>query len=95
MAAKMVTVLNNQNLLDIALQEFGNAKAAFDLCLSNGLNLTDEAIGLEVSIQANDYTDTTMLNFYNERHIKPATVNPALAPEGVGFDIVENTLYIR
>lgn len=71
-----VTVLNNQNLLDIALQETGDAKAAYGIALHNGVNLTDDVVGKELSVLESDYSDITILNFYKEKNIKPATSLP-------------------
>jgi hypothetical protein len=38
----MITIIENQSLLDVALQENGNALAAFDLAIKNGINITDD-----------------------------------------------------
>lgn len=93
--ANKVSVLNNQNLLDIALQEFGDAKAAYGLALRNGVNITDDVVGKEINIATDDYSDITILNFYKEKSIKPATALPLIPPEGVGFWIVGQNFTIQ
>ena len=35
-------VIYNQNLLDIAIQEYGTPYAVFDLAIVNGLGITDD-----------------------------------------------------
>jgi hypothetical protein len=39
-----IIVLNNQSLLDLAIQHFGDATAAFDIALANDLSITDEIV---------------------------------------------------
>lgn len=45
------TVIENQSIVDIGVQESGSALAAFDLAFENGLSITDE---LEPGQQLNE-----------------------------------------
>ena len=67
------TALNNQSLLDIALQVSGSAEAAYDVALENGKSITDELTpGQELKFtgaQAN----RKVVNYYTVNNIKPAT----------------------
>ena len=38
---RTVTVLNNQSLWDIAIQEYGTVEAVFELARANGIGVTD------------------------------------------------------
>ncbi len=38
---KIVTVLNNQSLWDISVQEYGTVEAVFELAMANGMGVTD------------------------------------------------------
>ena len=95
MKQNKVTVLNSQNLLDIALQEYGDVKAAYDLAVSNGFNLTDDVVGKTLEVMDSAYSDVTILNFYKDKNIKPATALPLLPPEGIGFWVVGQNLTIQ
>ena len=37
---KAITILDNQELIDIAMQELGDVERVFELCLLNNLSLT-------------------------------------------------------
>jgi hypothetical protein len=71
-----VKVLNNQSLLDIAIQELGSADAAFDIALINNINITDDLQTgqiLQIPQTANDYVRRQIVNYYKINEIKPAT----------------------
>jgi hypothetical protein len=36
---RTITVVDRQNIIDVAVQEYGSAASAFELCLDNGLEL--------------------------------------------------------
>jgi hypothetical protein len=86
------TILKRQNLLDIALQEYGNVTAVFDLAFSNGFSITDIVeTGSILNIPESKYKDIEILNFYKRRDIKPATLNPDInsGNEATGIGIMQ------
>ncbi|MDR1199068.1 MAG: hypothetical protein LBK94_08690 [Prevotellaceae bacterium] len=71
-----VKVLNNQSLLDVAIQEMGSAEAAFDIALANSIDVTDDLqVGqiLQIPQAASDYIRKQTVNHYKINNIKPAT----------------------
>jgi hypothetical protein len=84
----MITVLNNQSLFDIAIQEFGSAEAAFDIALANNLSVTDElSAGQVLKLGKTDFQNRQIADYYRNRGLKPATAAPAeifVVPEGIG-----------
>jgi LysM repeat protein len=71
-----VKALNNQSLLDIAIQEMGSAEAAFDIALANNIGVTDDLqVGqtLQIPQSTNDYVRKQIVNYYKINNIKPAT----------------------
>lgn len=86
---KTVQVANKQSLLDISLQEYGNAKAIFDLALANNMGITDDLVAsVLLDIVDSDKTDLDIVNFYKNRGIKPATALHNLPWEIVGIGIM-------
>ena len=67
-----LTVLDRQDLFDIAIQTSGNASAAFDLALENDLSLTDN---LEVgeAVTAVETQNKPIADYYSAKQLKPAT----------------------
>lgn len=73
-----VKVISNQNLLDIALQEYGSVEGVINLVVANNRSITDDLFaGDELIIDA-DPVDQLMLDFYRKNQIKPATGVPLL-----------------
>ncbi|MCD8081865.1 MAG: hypothetical protein LUF04_16160 [Bacteroides sp.] len=68
-----VTALNNQSLLDIAVQEFGTLEAVYDLAERNDLAITSD---LEPG-QALDYhpdgVDSKIVAYLAANGVRPAT----------------------
>lgn len=49
---RTIIVLDRQNIIDVAVQEYGSALSAFDLCVDNGLELdTDLTPGQTLLIE--------------------------------------------
>jgi hypothetical protein len=64
--------LQNQSLLDIAIQALGAAEAAFDIALLNNLSITDTiAPGLELTLPA--VVNTDIASYYAAKGLRPAT----------------------
>lgn len=76
------TVLNNQSLLDIAIQEYGTAQAVLALALANGLEATDRLEPGQVLVLPSEAPmDRDMVAYYRSRRIRPATARPLMAEE--------------
>ena len=65
--------LQGQTIFDLAIQFSGSTEAAFDLAMSNSLNLTDDIT------PGTDITPTDILNkeiaaYYLAKNIQPATL---------------------
>jgi len=77
----MIRVEQGQNVLDLAMQYCGNATAAFNIALLNGMCLTDDiAPGALLEIPA--VADTTIVNFFLDNNIITATAT-ALLPGNI------------
>lgn len=64
--------LNEQSIIDLAIQTAGSVEAAFDLAKKNGLSLTDElTAGQELA--AVDVVSKPVASYFNQKEIKPAT----------------------
>lgn len=73
---RTVTVIAHQSLLDIAVQEYGAAEAAFALARANDLNVTDRLdAGMQLTLPTLD-TEADILAYYQSRGVKPATADP-------------------
>lgn len=67
-------VIYNQNLLDIAIQEYGDPCAAFDLAIQNKVNITDALpVGFELKTPISNYLNNDVLEYFKRKGIQPAT----------------------
>jgi hypothetical protein len=85
-----IKALQNQSLLDIAIQEFGSAEAAFDIALLNDLSITDELTAgqvLEIPFfEKMEFANRPIADYYKNRGLKPATALSENADENGIFD---------
>ncbi|MEH0008004.1 MAG: hypothetical protein V6Z82_04720 [Flavobacteriales bacterium] len=73
-------MLSNQTLLDIAVQEFGNPQAAFDIACYNGLSISDPLYtGQRLLLPQSDYQEPQTKEYYRVRGIKPATATDEMS----------------
>lgn len=78
---RTVTVLNNQSLADLAIQECGTLEAVLELAIANGISVSDTLRpGQVLSIPEVDGNDDAA-RYYKANALKPAS---AVAE---GFDI--------
>jgi len=72
--ANTVTVLHNQSLMDIAIQQFGNVEAVVALAVLNDISITADLVaGQILSLEGIAVLDADIVNYYEIKAIKPAT----------------------
>ena len=72
--SKTITIQNNQSLLDIAIQEYGNVQAVIDLMTTNNVACTQLlVVGDVYEVPDSDYTNIEIKAYYDKKNIKPAT----------------------
>jgi hypothetical protein len=71
-----VTVIGNQSLLDIAIQEYGSALSIVDLALANSISITEKLVpGQKLVLPISSYTNSDIVNYFKGKNQKIATVN--------------------
>ena len=73
---KEITVLNNQSLFDISVQEYGTIEGVFEIALANGLSVTDKlTAGQKLKIPEIDQSlvQPEIVDYYKRNDIHPAT----------------------
>jgi len=82
-----VTVLNNQSIFDIAVQQCGSVEAAFAIATLNGKSITDELVVGEV-LRVPAVVNRNVAMYYVNGNLKPAT---ALSNNDIIGRIFDNT----
>lgn len=78
-----------QSVFDIALQERGELKAAFEIAEQNGISVTDELMAGKV-LQLERDSNHQVVSEYQSEGIFPATaLEKGLLPEGIGYMGIE------
>lgn len=83
--------LHQQSLFDIAIGEYGDVKAVFDLTLSNQTSMTDDRmINEAVFIGKSVYTDRSIRDYYKRNEYIPATdlseeQSQEINPQGISY----------
>ncbi len=71
-----INLLPNQNILDIAIQEFGTVEACVAIAFANGKSITEELVpGQEIKLPADAPTNADIQKYYTQNQLKPATAN--------------------
>jgi hypothetical protein len=89
---RRTTIIESQNLLDIALQETGDITAVFAIAMANGLGVTDTvAPGTELEIPGETDGNRDIYNYYRSNGLRPATgsVETAEILDGIGYWYIE------
>jgi capsid protein len=69
-----VIVIENQSLLDVAIQEDGSVLAAFEWAVANGISITDDlAPGQNLSAPNSSYRNADVANYFKGRKQMIAT----------------------
>lgn len=94
-------IIENQSLLDVAIQEHGNAMTAFDWCLQNGLSITDDLVpGQKLTTPISEFRNADVAGYFEGKNQKIATGFNAgildLLPElGIGTMAIETTFIVQ
>ncbi|MGY0426003.1 MAG: hypothetical protein ACWIPI_04120 [Polaribacter sp.] len=82
-------VIYNQNLLDIAIQEYGTPYAVFDLAAVNDLSITDDLEeGVALELPKNSFEEKEVADYYKKKQIRPATATKTIINNqslGIGY----------
>jgi hypothetical protein len=93
----MIRVLSGQSIFDLAIQSAGSAEAAFEMALLNGVSITDDLAGMELTEPAP--MNRLAVNYYKQNGILPATSDlpdfEAPEREGIGYWAIGNDFIIE
>jgi hypothetical protein len=93
-----ITVLPNQNVLDVAIQHTGSVLNAFNIALANGLCVSDVLVVNQILILPETNQDISVFNNYKKNKIEPATsiTKLEIVPQkrGIGFMKVGSSLIV-
>ena len=93
-----LTVLHNQNLFDVSIQENGNVLTVFELALLNGKSITDNIEPQDkLEVNNSDLKFVELVDFLaaKEQIVATGSVDTLkLQPTGIGYMIVENNFII-
>lgn len=67
-----VVVLEDQSLLDVAIQECGSVEAVFELAVNNDLSVTDTVISGN-TIKGATKIKTAIADYFSVHRLRPAT----------------------
>lgn len=95
---KVIKVLKNQTLVDIAMQELGDASGAITLAVMNGKKVTDFLDSGE-TIQVPDYDieKRHLVNLFQDDSNKPASgdnLDIYGSKQGIGYWFIDNTFVV-
>ena len=100
--ATSIIVLNNQNLLDIAIRYFGTVEAVLAIATLNGISITQDLVaGQLLELPNLDYGYQEIVTFFNVNKIQNATAlteeNQAIieGDSGIGFWIVGDNFIVQ
>ncbi len=100
----MITVLHNQSLLDVAIQHTGSVMNVFSIAKANGMAVSDEIVaGAVLEIPTVIFPDNNILNYYQNKNIKPATAitatitggNPQAELEGIDYWAISDDFIVQ
>lgn len=71
---KEITVISNQSLFDIAIQECGTVSAVLDIAMANNISITQELIpGQKIKIPLTDKVNKDVINYFKGKRQAIAT----------------------
>lgn len=96
-----ITVLNDQSLLDIAIQHTGSAQNAFLIAKENSLSVSAYLVaGYELMIPEGVAFNRDILEYYRVKNVRPATglsIDSGAAEEeleGIGYWIINKNFKV-
>lgn len=95
-----MTVIENQSLLDIAIQEDGSVMAAFEWALKNALSITDElAPGQELLVPVSEFRNNDVADYFKGKNQMVATgfnntIEDLLPDLGIGTMAIGTTFIV-
>lgn len=96
----MITVIENQSFLDVAIQEGGSVLTAFELALSNGFSITDELIpGQQLTDTNSEFRNNEVANYFKGKNQMIATtfngtIEQLIPPLGIGTMRIGSTFIV-
>jgi len=85
----MIYIIDNQSVLDLAIQESGSVMAAFEWAVKNGLSITDDLEpGQTVTAADSNFKNTDVTNYFKNKKqlIATGTKRPPVPPGlGIGY----------
>lgn len=92
------TVLHNQNLFDIAIQENGNVLTVFELALLNGISITDNIEPAEkLQFVKSPLAFPELVEYLSVKEQVVATGgidSLEVQPTGIGYMIIQNNFIV-
>jgi hypothetical protein len=84
----VITVIENQSLIDIAIQQDGSALCAFDWAAANGLSITDVLTpGQQLIEPLSDYRNVDVANYFGKKSQKIAASFIPIAEDTEDFEL--------
>lgn len=85
----MITVRENQSMLDLALIAGGTIECLFELAEENDISPTGRVLpGREVSTDSVKTINRDVLDFYTKNNISPATIKSPELFTGIGYMVI-------
>lgn len=97
---KTVKILHGQTLIDIAVQEMGDASKAIALAALNEINVTDRLVaGETIEVPDYDKSNRSIVNLFADDANKPASDlsgnETSDVPSGIGYWYIENDFVVQ
>lgn len=98
--SKVVKILDGQTMIDIAMQELGDASFAVDIAVLNDKKITDDLVsGSEITVPDFDKSYRSLINLFADDANKPASgltaEEQAEREGGIGFWFLENDFVVQ
>lgn len=97
----MIKVIENQSIIDVAVQEQGSALTAFEWARNNGHSITDDLFaGQQLNIPTSQFENTDVANYFKGKRQMVACGSRVsvddlpVKPIGIGAMIIENDFII-
>lgn len=96
---KVVKVQYKQTIIDIAVQELGDASRAIEIAVLNNLNLTDDLVsGTTLILPVPDLDKRWLVNLFKDKANHPAscvTADEEVKLEGIGYWYIEYDFVVQ